>query len=149
MKAGINNLWSNVSRIGLREGEDVANFREVILLNRLLFLVGVIMFFYLPVEIFFNDFQLVPHVMLMVVLFFVNVEHFSSPASCPPSLIPCPPSLKEIIPDKQPVGKHSLHRSFTTHTLSLEKGDCIYVLQTGTTNDSSGEKKGRSIKLQR
>jgi len=60
----INRIWQKVSRIGLREGEGVMNFREVIFLNRIMSITPVLMLFYMPLEIYLNGFATI-HLLLM------------------------------------------------------------------------------------
>ncbi|MCE3280627.1 MAG: protein serine/threonine phosphatase [Bacteroidetes bacterium] len=61
-------LWNKISRIGLRDEEDVMQFREVILLNRILVVMMGVMCFYIPVEVYLNGSGLVHLVVLMMVL---------------------------------------------------------------------------------
>ena len=68
MKNKIDILWNKISRIGLREGEDIMQFREVILMNRILTLMLLVMCFYLPLEIYLNGFKLAPFGLIMMVL---------------------------------------------------------------------------------
>lgn len=68
MKENFKIFWENVSRIGLREGEDALKFREVILLNRILVVMFGIMICYIPAEIYLNGVKMVPAVLLMLVL---------------------------------------------------------------------------------
>ncbi len=60
MKETCSIIWNKVSRIGLREGEDALQFREVILLNRLILIMLLVMFVYLPVEWAVNGWQMIP-----------------------------------------------------------------------------------------
>ena len=73
MKQHIDHIWNTVSRIGLREGEGIMQFRDVILLNRLMLLMVIVMIFYLPIEIGLNGFALVPYVIGMIALFLVSL----------------------------------------------------------------------------
>lgn len=66
-------LWNKISRIGLRDEEDVMHFREVILLNRILFVMLGVMCFYIPVEIYLNGSGLVHLVVLMIVLLMLTL----------------------------------------------------------------------------
>jgi serine phosphatase RsbU (regulator of sigma subunit) len=68
MKDKIDKLWNRISRIGLREGEDIMQFREVILMNRILTLMLLVMCFYVPVEIYLNGVTLVPMVLMLMFL---------------------------------------------------------------------------------
>lgn len=52
--------------------------------------------------------------------------------------------LKEIKPDKQPIGKHEAARPFTSHTLQLNKGDLIYLFTDGFA-DQFGGRKGKKF----
>jgi serine phosphatase RsbU (regulator of sigma subunit) len=61
-------LWNKISRIGLHDDEDVMQFREVILLNRILVVMMGVMCFYVPVEVYLNGSGLVHLVVLMMVL---------------------------------------------------------------------------------
>lgn len=58
-------------------------------------------------------------------------------------------SFINILPDKQPVGKHIEHKPFTLHTLQLEKGDLIYIFTDGFQDQFGGEsyKKFKPIKF--
>ena len=53
--------------------------------------------------------------------------------------------LKEIKPDKQPIGNYAEQRPFTTHTLQLEKGDALYIFTDGYA-DQFGGSKGKKFK---
>lgn len=48
--------------------------------------------------------------------------------------------LTEIKPNKQPIGKVDNPLPFTTHTLSLNKGDTIYIFTDGYADQFGGEK---------
>ncbi|MBQ21039.1 MAG: hypothetical protein CMD31_09815 [Flavobacteriales bacterium] len=48
--------------------------------------------------------------------------------------------LIEIKPDKQPIGKVDAPTPFTTHSISLKKGDTIYVFTDGYADQFGGEK---------
>lgn len=61
-------MWNKISRIGLRQGEDIMQFREVILMNRILTIMLMVLCFYVPIEIFINGLALVPFVLIMMVL---------------------------------------------------------------------------------
>jgi hypothetical protein len=65
----INHYWGSISRIGLREGEDVLGFREVIFLNRMLVILPIILILYVPLEIYFNGTKMLLIVGIMTVLF--------------------------------------------------------------------------------
>jgi serine phosphatase RsbU (regulator of sigma subunit) len=68
MKASIDRFWNKISRIGLREGEDVMQFREVILMNRIIVVMQGVILFYIPFEIYFNGIALIPAVLLLIIL---------------------------------------------------------------------------------
>ncbi|MDQ3190130.1 MAG: tetratricopeptide repeat protein [Bacteroidota bacterium] len=53
--------------------------------------------------------------------------------------------LLEIKPDKQPIGKYAKNDPFTTHSLSLEKGNLIYIFTDGFSDQFGGEK-GKKFK---
>ncbi|MGZ4034097.1 MAG: tetratricopeptide repeat protein [Bacteroidia bacterium] len=53
--------------------------------------------------------------------------------------------LKEIKPDKQPIGKFEKRRPFTNHVLELQKGDLIYIFTDGFA-DQFGGAKGKKFK---
>jgi serine phosphatase RsbU (regulator of sigma subunit) len=62
--------------------------------------------------------------------------------------------LKEIRPDKQPIGKHINSTPFTSHELKLKQGDVIYVTTDGfqdqfggDPSSSSGGKKFKASRL--
>lgn len=46
----------------------------------------------------------------------------------------------EYKPDKQPIGKYLKNKSFTTHTIELQKNDTIYLLTDGYADQFGGEK---------
>ncbi len=46
--------------------------------------------------------------------------------------------LKEIIANKQPVGKHEDRKPFTTHHIQLNKGDLIYLFSDGYADQFGG-----------
>jgi serine phosphatase RsbU (regulator of sigma subunit) len=54
-------------------------------------------------------------------------------------------TLEEIKADKQPVGKFSERKNFTTHNLVLEKGDRLYLFTDGYADQFGGEK-GKKFK---
>jgi tetratricopeptide (TPR) repeat protein len=56
--------------------------------------------------------------------------------------------LKIIAPDKQPVGKSDDQRPFTTHTLELDKGTCLYLFTDGYA-DQFGGRDGKKMKHQK
>ncbi len=51
----------------------------------------------------------------------------------------------ELPPDKQPIGKFDRVKPFTTHTVNLRKGDCIYLFTDGYA-DQFGGAKGKKFK---
>jgi serine phosphatase RsbU (regulator of sigma subunit)/tetratricopeptide (TPR) repeat protein len=53
--------------------------------------------------------------------------------------------LMEFKPDKQPIGKIENPKSFTTHTIQLQKGDSIYIFTDGLQDQFGGEK-GKKFK---
>jgi tetratricopeptide (TPR) repeat protein len=53
--------------------------------------------------------------------------------------------LKEIDPDKQPIGKYENAQPFTTHKLQLKKGDTLYLFTDGYA-DQFGGPKGKKFK---
>jgi len=48
--------------------------------------------------------------------------------------------LKEVKPDKQPVGKHDGRQPYTNHTLDIKKGDCFYIFSDGFADQFGGPK---------
>ncbi|MCW9041063.1 MAG: tetratricopeptide repeat protein [Flavobacteriales bacterium] len=48
--------------------------------------------------------------------------------------------LVEIKADKQPIGKHFRQNNFTNHTVSLQKGDTIYIFTDGYADQFGGPK---------
>lgn len=50
--------------------------------------------------------------------------------------------LIEYVPDKQPVGKFAHPKPFTTHAISLEKGDTIYLFTDGFQDQFGGDRSG-------
>lgn len=54
-------------------------------------------------------------------------------------------TIKEIKPDKQPVGKHRKQSDFTPHDLRLKEGDIIYIFTDGL-QDQFGGPKGKKYK---
>ncbi len=50
-------------------------------------------------------------------------------------------SLIEFKPDKQPIGNYADPKPFATHSVSLEKGDTIYIFTDGYQDQFGGEKK--------
>jgi serine phosphatase RsbU (regulator of sigma subunit) len=48
--------------------------------------------------------------------------------------------LIEYKPNKQPIGKYSENKPFTTHEIELQKGDCIYIFTDGFSDQFGGEK---------
>lgn len=73
MKESIINYWHKLSRIGLREDESVMEFREVILINRLMIFIPLIMAVYIPIEIFINGLKMIYAVSSMVFLFMATL----------------------------------------------------------------------------
>lgn len=71
MKIKLYHLWNKISRTGLREEEGILDFREVILLNRLLAVLPLIMIVYIPLEIYFNGTSMLHMVFLMIILFLI------------------------------------------------------------------------------
>lgn len=53
--------------------------------------------------------------------------------------------LTEYKSDKQPIGKHTDARPFTTHTIELKDGDTLYVFTDGYSDQFGGEK-GKKFK---
>lgn len=53
--------------------------------------------------------------------------------------------MNEITADKQPIGRHEKPLPFTTHTLNLNKGDCLYLFTDGYA-DQFGGPKGKKFK---
>jgi serine phosphatase RsbU (regulator of sigma subunit) len=53
--------------------------------------------------------------------------------------------LEEIKADKQPVGKFSERKNFTSHDIVLEKGDRLYLFTDGYADQFGGEK-GKKFK---
>ena len=54
-------------------------------------------------------------------------------------------SYEEIKGDKQPVGKYSNMKPFTTHETQLEKGDRVYMYSDGYVDQFGGDK-GKKLK---
>jgi serine phosphatase RsbU (regulator of sigma subunit) len=54
-------------------------------------------------------------------------------------------AIEEIKADKQPIGKYSDPKPFTTHQLNLSKGDMIYLITDGYQDQFGGEK-GKKFK---
>jgi len=54
--------------------------------------------------------------------------------------------LIETKPDKQPIGKYSDLKPFTTHQIQLEKGDVIYLFTDGIA-DQFGGTRGKKLKI--
>lgn len=73
MKESILNYWHRLSRTGLCADESVMQFREVILINRLLIFIPLIMAVYIPIEIAINGFKMIPAVSAMVILFMITM----------------------------------------------------------------------------
>jgi len=53
--------------------------------------------------------------------------------------------MKEINPDKQPIGNYEITKPFTTHTIKLKKGDTLYLFTDGYA-DQFGGPKGKKFK---
>ena len=53
--------------------------------------------------------------------------------------------LEEIKPDKQPIGKYTNEKPFTTHTIQLNEGDSFYIFSDGFP-DQFGGLKGKKYK---
>jgi serine phosphatase RsbU (regulator of sigma subunit) len=54
-------------------------------------------------------------------------------------------SIVEYKADKQPIGKYSDEKPFTTHTIELKKGDSVYIFSDGFVDQFGGEK-GKKFK---
>jgi tetratricopeptide (TPR) repeat protein/serine phosphatase RsbU (regulator of sigma subunit) len=54
--------------------------------------------------------------------------------------------LIEFKPDKQPVGKYYDNKPFTSHTIEIQKGDCIYTFTDGYKDQFGGLNNGDSGK---
>jgi serine phosphatase RsbU (regulator of sigma subunit) len=54
--------------------------------------------------------------------------------------------LMEFRPDKQPIGKHSDPKPFTTHTINLLANDMLYIFTDGYQDQFGGEK-GKKFKI--
>ena len=68
--------WDKLSFIGLKnfKHEDaLENYREIILMNRLLIITVLIMVLYIPIEIVFNSFELVPYILLGLAVFAITL----------------------------------------------------------------------------
>jgi tetratricopeptide (TPR) repeat protein len=55
--------------------------------------------------------------------------------------------MKELNPDKQPIGQSDIMKPFTTHTMELQKGDVLYLFTDGYADQFGGEK-GKKFKYQ-
>ncbi|MFH2094869.1 MAG: SpoIIE family protein phosphatase, partial [Bacteroidota bacterium] len=55
------------------------------------------------------------------------------------------PSIEEIKPDKQPIGKYDSEKPFTTHSIELAKGDTFYIFSDGYA-DQFGGPQGKKFK---
>src|SRR6185312_16043723 len=53
--------------------------------------------------------------------------------------------MQEVKGDKQPIGKHVTQLPFSTHSLQLSKGDCLYLFTDGYA-DQFGGPKGKKFK---
>lgn len=72
----MNNFWNKISFIGLRSLnpiEALEQFREIVLINRLLVVTVIVMLVYIPIEIIFNSFELVPYIILGLLVFGVTL----------------------------------------------------------------------------
>ena len=56
--------------------------------------------------------------------------------------------IHEIKPNKQPIGGYVTSDPFTTHEITVEKGDCIYMTSDGYPDQFGGEK-GKKYKYKR
>jgi serine phosphatase RsbU (regulator of sigma subunit) len=54
--------------------------------------------------------------------------------------------LKEFKPDKQPIGIYENTKPFTTHTISINKSDTIYLFSDGFVDQFGGDK-GKKYKV--
>ncbi len=54
-------------------------------------------------------------------------------------------NLHEVKADKQPIGKYDFKTPFKTHSLKLQKGDCLYLFTDGYA-DQFGGPKGKKFK---
>lgn len=54
-------------------------------------------------------------------------------------------SIREIKPDKQPIGRHHKATNFTPHSMELQKGDTLYIFTDGL-QDQFGGSKGKKFK---
>lgn len=54
--------------------------------------------------------------------------------------------LIEFKPDKQPIGKYYENKPFTSHTIDIQKGDCIYTFTDGYKDQFGGLNNGDSGK---
>ena len=73
MKQRFNNTWNRLSRIGLKDNENILEYREVILLNKLLLIMPAVMAVYIPVEIYVNGLMMIPAVLIMIGLFMATL----------------------------------------------------------------------------
>jgi serine phosphatase RsbU (regulator of sigma subunit) len=73
MSFSFNTFWNKISRVGLRDGEDALQFREVIMLNRILIVMFGVMMVYIPIEIVLNGWMMVPAVLAMVGLMMLTL----------------------------------------------------------------------------
>ena len=53
--------------------------------------------------------------------------------------------FKEIVANKQPIGKSDIYQPFTTHTLQLQKADTLFLFSDGYA-DQFGGPKGKKLK---
>lgn len=60
-------FWNKISSIGLKENESVLEYRNVMLINRLLLVFQLVLIVYLPIELLLNGLELVPLVLLLMV----------------------------------------------------------------------------------
>lgn len=68
MRTKIAEQWNKVSRVGLKPDEGVLEFREVIFLNRLMFVFPIVMTIYIPVELIFNGTSMLLPIILLICL---------------------------------------------------------------------------------
>jgi len=81
----IKKSWKKISCNGLSEftlHEALEQFREIVLINRLISSVLIIMIFYLPLELIFNGFVFIPYILielgiLALTLFFISKKWFT------------------------------------------------------------------------
>ena len=72
----ISDFWNKISFIGLRDytfSDALEQFREIVLMNRLLVITVFIMLIYIPIEIIFNSFELVLYILLGLFVFAITL----------------------------------------------------------------------------